>query len=68
MRAATLANVAARTQVLPLALMTNPQWVDVTVRWNVGEELTHSEEVQVFGYLVTVLKLAEESFIAYRDG
>lgn len=67
-RAATQANIAERTQALPVALMTNPQWADVYRRWNSGEELTPTERTQVFGHLVIVLKLAEESYFAYRDG
>lgn len=68
MRAATLANVAARTQALPLALATNPQFADLWARMGAGEELSPVEEAQVSGILVIALKLAEESFMAYRDG
>ncbi len=67
-RAATQANLAARTQVLPLSLMTNPQWADVFYRRNTGEELSPAEETQFFSYFVAVLKLAEEAFLVYRDG
>lgn len=68
LRAASQANIAARTQALPIALMTNPQWADVYRRWITGQDLTPTERTQVFGHLITVLKLAEESYFAYRDG
>ncbi len=67
-RAATQANIAARTQAIPLALMTNPQWADVFDRRIAGEELSSAEETQYFAYSVAVLKLAEEAFLVYRDG
>ena len=66
MRAATLANLAARTQAMPLAAVTNSQWAGVLARQQAGEELTPSEQVQYFLYLIAVLKLAEEAFIAYE--
>ncbi len=68
MRAATLANIAARTQALPLAAATNPQFADLWARMTAGEELTPTEEAQVDMIVIVVLKLAEESFIAHRDG
>jgi len=68
MRAATLADLAARTQEIPLAAVMNPQWAGLLARMQAGEELTSSEQMQHFLYLVVVLKLAEEAYIAYDDG
>ncbi len=68
MRAATLANLAARTQAFPLAVATNPQVANLWARIEAGEELSPSDEAQIKGVVVIALKLEEKSFIARRDG
>ena len=68
MRAATLSDVATRTQAIPMAMATDPQFADFYRRVMTGDELDPSETMQATGILVTGLKLAEESFIAYEEG
>lgn len=68
LRAATLANIAARTQVFPLALMTNPEVADVFTRLNSGADVSATDRSQIVGMVFTATKIAEESFLAFRDG
>ena len=68
LRAATLANIAARTQAFPLAVMTNPEFADVFTRLNTGADLSATDRTHIVGMVITATKIAEESFLAFRDG
>ncbi len=67
-RAATLANIAARTQEFALLSIRNPHMADIEYRLSTGAELSPTEIELVGGVVIALLKLGEESFIAYRDG
>ena len=58
-RAATLTNIASRTQAFTIAHMTNPQ---------VEKDLSNADSGLVRSLMIASLKVAEESYIAYRDG
>ena len=66
-RATTLADIAARTQALPLAAATNPEQALLWIKIRSGEGLSPSDFAQAHQMLIVTLKLAEESFIAHRD-
>ena len=68
MRAATLANIAARSQAIPLAASTSPELALLWLKLTEGGELSHTELAQAQQMFIVTLKLAEESFIAHRDG
>ena len=68
LRAATLSDLAGRTQEMQLLPTRHPQYADVIARMLAGDELTAAEIIQSESSLVATLKLTEESFIAYRDG
>jgi hypothetical protein len=68
LQAATQDSIAARTQEIALAPVMNPQWAEVLAKFNAGEELTNAERAQVLGEYISLVRLAHDSFIAYRDG
>ena len=58
-------SVAERTQDLALAVATNPDLLAIQ------SEMTGNPDVglqQRYGYMITVLKMVEESYLQYRDG
>ena len=68
LRAATLANIAARTQEFALLSARSRQLTEVQEKRNAGELLDPSDLNQLSSILIGALKLAEESFIAEREG
>jgi len=68
LRAATLSNIAERTQEVNLLKVRNLQFAEVMTRLEAGDELSPAESYQVIDYLLSVLKVAEESFISYKAG
>lgn len=68
LRAATISNIAGRTQEVNLLKVRNLQFAEVMTRLDAGDELSPAESFQVIDYLLAVLKVAEESFISHRAG
>ena len=67
-RADMLANIAGRTHTHILGSISNPALVEALSKEAQGDELSFAEQFilnQAFG---AQMKLAEESFIAFRDG
>jgi hypothetical protein len=67
-RAATLTNIAGRTQAFTIAHMTNPQVEKVWNQLTFGEVASDADTGLVRSLIIAALKVAEESYIAYRDG
>lgn len=67
-RAATIADIAGRTQGFTIAHMTNPEVEQVWNHMVAGNDLSDSERGISSSLLIAALKVAEESYIAYRDG
>ncbi len=67
-RAATLTNIAGRTQQFTIAHMTNPQVEQVWNQMSSGGDLDDADSGLVGSLIIAALKVAEESYIAYKDG
>ena len=67
-RAATLANIAVRTQEFALLNARSRQLAELYAKLDEGEELNSADLVQLGSVTIGALKLAEESFIAESDG
>jgi hypothetical protein len=67
-RAATLTNLAGRTQTMIMANLSNTVWQEATIKEAQGEDLSLLEERLLDQALGLRMKYAEESFMAFRDG
>ncbi len=67
-RAATLADIARRTQEFALLNARSRQLAELYAKFDEGEELSSADLMQLGSVTIGALKLAEESFIAERDG
>ena len=67
-RAATAAGISERTQTLILAQMSNPAFLEAASREAQGEELSELDESLLNQAQGVRMKLAEESFSAFRAG
>ena len=68
LQAATLSDIAGRTQEMALLQVRNPEYAAVRDRMDAGEELTTLERRMVNQALAAQLKLVEESYLAWKDG
>ncbi len=67
-RAATTTSISDRTQTLILSSMANPALMEASLRDADGDELSALDEALLSQSHAASMKLAEESFIAFRDG
>ncbi len=67
-RAATATSISERTQTLILSSLANPALMDASLRDAGGDELSALDEALLSQSHAASMKLAEESFIAFRDG
>jgi len=67
-RAATATSISDRTQTALLSIMSNPALMEASLRQAHGEELSALDEALLSQRHAANMKLAEESFIAFRDG
>ena len=67
-RAATLTNLAGRTQTMIMENLSNTAWQEAIIKEAQGEDLSLLEERLLDQALGLRMKYAEESFMAFRDG
>jgi len=67
-RAAALTSISERTNNLILSVTSNPAFIEAFAKETRGEELSIEDEFVLANTLGANIKLAEESFLAFRDG
>ena len=67
-RAATATSISDRTQTLILSSIANPSLMEARLRDANGDELSALDQMLLNQQHGASMKLAEESFIAFRDG
>ena len=67
-RASTMTTIAGRTQEFTIAHMTHPEVERVWGKMTNGGDISADESQSANSLIVGALKIAEESYIAYRNG